>query len=784
MISSLKLTHWKSHEESTVGFGRGSNLFVGQMGSGKTSVLEGVCFALFGTFPNLKNHKLSLEDVVMKQPKAYNDAEAVLEFGAGGKNYTVTRIVRLGKDGKGSTEAFLRENGKLVEGPQTQRVTEAVQSALKVDFELFSRTAYAEQNRIDYFVALPKAERKRQADELLGIDKFEACRANCVSAANKLRGLEAEAKSFLAGADGALLQGEFDEAEKSAAAIESGLAGLREKLRGSEAERDAARSGLDALEKTRSEVESLKRNVAAASAVVSDGSRELGEKKAAAARLSGELGVPVEGAKGSLENAASALARKNDELSQLQNSAGEAQAGAKNAAARLEELRRKSSERALLLKRKSEALAEFPNGIANAIAHASDELEKAQATANAVDAELISVNSAMGTLGVARADCPVCGSPLTEEHKRNLEAEKAQALQKLRESKTLQAKLVSGCKAALRELEEKRLALSRTEERLSELLNADSEFEAAKLSLAREEERKKQLEERTEKLRQELRGMEGEVSKKRELAAAAAEISRLNEKISAARAQAEISEKKLSSIAFSQGALDAKRKGLEALLSAISEIAATEKAHAASLAEKRAFLKTASQKLEAVRRKEGEARGLAQNAEAMQIFQNAVVDTQAELRETLVGAVNEALESTWQMLYPYADYSSLRLNAAEDYSLELQTLGGTWTSIENASGGERSCASLSLRIAFAMVLTPNLSWLVLDEPTHNLDSEAVQKLVMALHDEIPKIFEQVFIITHDEALKEGASAKIYRVQRDKERGGESVVEEIPLGEDE
>jgi DNA repair exonuclease SbcCD ATPase subunit len=79
-----------------------------------------------------------------------------------------------------------------------------------------------------------------------------------------------------------------------------------------------------------------------------------------------------------------------------------------------------------------------------------------------------------------------------------------------------------------------------------------------------------------------------------------------------------------------------------------------------------------------------------------------------------------------------------------------------------------------------MVLTPNLSWLILDEPTHNLDARAVQLLSAALHERLPQVVEQVFIITHDEKLKDGASGKVFFFEREKDSGGRTVVEEISV----
>ena len=65
-------------------------------------------------------------------------------------------------------------------------------------------------------------------------------------------------------------------------------------------------------------------------------------------------------------------------------------------------------------------------------------------------------------------------------------------------------------------------------------------------------------------------------------------------------------------------------------------------------------------------------------------------------------------------------------------------------------------ASLAVRIAFARILAPGLSLLILDEPTHNLDDKAVQTLTEIIQEKISNMLDQIFIITHDERLAEAA----------------------------
>ena len=163
----------------------------------------------------------------------------------------------------------------------------------------------------------------------------------------------------------------------------------------------------------------------------------------------------------------------------------------------------------------------------------------------------------------------------------------------------------------------------------------------------------------------------------------------------------------------------------------------------------------------------------------MDVYKDAVVETQAELRATLGHAINAALNDIWRIFYPYKNYKELRLQATpKDYVFEIRERE-EWKPLETvASGGERSCAALTLRVALAMVLTPNLSWLILDEPTHNLDQQAVNLLSQTLQFRVPEVVTQTFVITHEEALMGSDFAASYKLQRDKANQGATRVEEV------
>ena len=98
----------------------------------------------------------------------------------------------------------------------------------------------------------------------------------------------------------------------------------------------------------------------------------------------------------------------------------------------------------------------------------------------------------------------------------------------------------------------------------------------------------------------------------------------------------------------------------------------------------------------------------------------------------------------------------------------MQEKNTQWRKVEGIlSGGERSCAALSIRMAIALVLTQNIGWMILDEPTHNLDKNTVKKLSEFLKTHLPELVEQVFIITHEKEMEKAASATLYFIEREK-----------------
>ncbi len=217
MIKSIELINWKTHKHTVMNFQKGVNVLVGVMGAGKSSVIDGISFGLFGTFPKLNHKRTTVEELISNRPSVKDDAEVRVTFTIGSDEYTVTRKLNR----KESTSSRLEKNGSYLQ-TQTARVNEEIESLIKVNYDTFSRAVYAEQNGLDYFLELTKGDRKRQMDEMLGLDSFAKAEENATSLINQIKGLIGDEEQMLVKMDREELKSQIDKlaAERDALAKE------------------------------------------------------------------------------------------------------------------------------------------------------------------------------------------------------------------------------------------------------------------------------------------------------------------------------------------------------------------------------------------------------------------------------------------------------------------------------------------------------------------------------------------------------------------------------------
>ncbi|MFC1455070.1 AAA family ATPase [Candidatus Undinarchaeota archaeon] len=732
MISFARLVNWRSHEDSRLEFAKGTNVLIGIIGSGKSSVMDAIAFGLFGTFPAVQSRKLKLEDVLKDKPVIEDSGYVEIGFVANDKEYIVKRKI---KRGRGTQTSELRLDGKLIEGPSSVAVTKRVEELMKIDYEVFSRAIYAEQNQMDYFLRIVRGQRMRKIDELLGIDEFDEVRKNSAKLIN----------SFEEQRDGMeLVVSEIEELEESQRKdVEKNLDILKKDEERKEKE-------FDKLKAKKEEIEKRKRDGDADFVK----SRELKSKIEILSKEVGDSKKVID--VGEIEKRLACIQKERLEIRKKLDGMIASKVSLENELASMKEEKKEAELVDLECKR---ILKNNPS-IGKDLEIRKNELEKIR---NLIPKSESRIEFLDKSLKEFESDnCPLCQTKLDSVKsgslKKELEKERAGLASKTdadRKRMTVLQIEIPKFEKMVKMLEEGKEASKRLEKIGPVILKLD--VDVKRIASA-----KSGLEKDIEKIESDERSLENdiEISKKRkELGKVDEELEKLgfdNKKYKQVVAEYEnvFEEYNLAQVEYNS--IRIKREEVEKEIKRIEE--------------KRKEIERQKEKIEEIEK----------GIEFLAKFQNALKSAQGELRKRFVDNLNRMMSNIWEGLYPYEDFVGARLGIEEgDYVLQLEDINGKWINVEGrVSGGERSSASLVLRMALALGLAPHIRMLILDEPTHNLDKRGIEELAETLRERAAEYIEQVFLITHEEKLEEAVSGNLYRLKRSKKDSGSTVVEEV------
>jgi len=574
-------------------------------------------------------------------------------------------------------------------GPKPRDVNQAVEKAIEINYNLFSRAVYSEQNEIDSFLRLTPSERKTKFDELLDLQRYDIVRGNAVTVSNRLKTIAKD--------KAALVKEQKDSLDKE---------GEKELLK-----------RIESKEKENKELECKAKEKALEAEKLVKESKELEEKEKEFRKIKEELSgkkARVEELKKTVEETKKEAGEKKlEEIKKEQESLME----------KIKELEKKALET-----REKEDVERKKK----------EEFGKEAALSQKKAEELNTHLKEFKGLG---AECPTCRQKLEVETREQLVQETEEGIKK---------------------------AASRLEEVLKKEAEANAVIEKLKKELEKAMEEKEKAREEEIKLGQ-LKEAIVKLAEKEKLAGSVTkEIAEL--------------EKEFKSIDFNEKELlDKRKKAIETKAFAESTRKEIE-ANYRLVKEMKIGIERIEKTKKQIGKWEEKIKTLESSSEKMGFFVNSLIAAQAELREMLIATINEAMHDIWQRIYPYKDYVSAKMDVEKgSYELKAKEKSGNWVRVEGIlSGGERSAAAICIRIAFSLVLARNLSWLILDEPTHNLDKNAVETLgkMMQLH--LPSIVEQVFVITHDDEMKKAASASLYILEREKNEDGATKPVLVPI----
>ena len=679
MISLVELENWKSHKHSVLEFGKGTNVIIGRMGSGKTSVMDAISYALFGTFPALLARRLSQDEVIMSKPTSADSAKVAIEFDYRGESYRIERLLQKSASRK-SNEAKIYRNSNFLAGPKVSDVNERVEEILGINFDLFSRAVYAEQNQIDFFLRLNPSERKEKIDELLAIDKYENAREQAGALANRIKAMALDKEKLLAEQKNRISDAELAELNRRLDEKALHAKELEKKIENSKGAAERLRSEAEKLEKKEREYDGLNSALLKAktraeefSGIISEIEEELGKK-----------GI------GDIEKEAEACRKR---LAEFENGI-----------------------------KKFDGLMEKNNGLS------SNEMQKLKVH----ESRIAEIQENLLQLKGAKASCPICKSALDEKTKRALVAGDEKEIESLQ--KQLKASEVEIEKIGMQRIK-LRQEKGSAENSLRELREKEMQF--------------RNLAEKAGKMANYIKGMQNSAEQQKAI------------------------EKKILELKFNEAELKGARNEYVRETSRIESLHKELEGNAEIIEGIRANIKRIDELKGEMKRMEEDIVNMKAVVEKLSIFTNALKASQGELRNLMIEAINQAMHDVWGKVYPYADYNSAKIDIENgNYEIKVRDARNNWIRVEGIlSGGERSAAAITIRIALSLVLAQNLSWIILDEPTHNLDALAVSEFSKMLKAHLPEFVEQVFIITHDKEMEKAATSRVYIMEREKKEDG-------------
>ncbi len=243
IIHTLELKNFLSHEDSTISFDLGVNLITGKNGAGKSSIIDGIKFALFGD-----TKRGSVQDLVTRNKLETNVA---LGFSVGPDEYRITRAMSVGKSGIKGRDAILTKNGAELARTVTG-VNSAIEGLLGISEDLFLNSVFVEQGEIASLVSENRSVREKTFSHILGLNLLQQFAQDLQEKGKDLRAkLESmrDAEQQLSEVRQRIdhITGEIQEQEKQVRAAETKKAELERKLREADSDLQASRKRVTEL---------------------------------------------------------------------------------------------------------------------------------------------------------------------------------------------------------------------------------------------------------------------------------------------------------------------------------------------------------------------------------------------------------------------------------------------------------------------------------------------------------------------------------------------------------
>jgi exonuclease SbcC len=209
----------------------GADLFavVGPTGAGKTSIIDAITFALYGSVPRLDDRR-AVAPVIAQN---LTEARVRLDFTAGDDEYTAVRVVRATRAGATTREARLQRGDEVLAG-DAKEVTAKVEEVIGLGFDHFTKCVSLPQGQFAQFLHAEPGKRQDLLVRLLDLGLYDR-----VASIARQRAASARSRADIVAGQLERLAGATPDARTAAAARLDELAALARRLANERARVDA-----------------------------------------------------------------------------------------------------------------------------------------------------------------------------------------------------------------------------------------------------------------------------------------------------------------------------------------------------------------------------------------------------------------------------------------------------------------------------------------------------------------------------------------------------------------
>ncbi len=775
IIESLELENIRSHRSTSVRFDEGVTLIEGDVGSGKSSMLKAIQFALFGS-----------GDPRSLLSFGKDEGRVTLSFSVNGRRYAVTRSLHRVGDKVRTTKGYWQDETSVVPMSASQ-LNEKVMEVLGIKgserarrLPIWEYAFYTPQERLKAILS-DREVRSNAISAAFNTQKYKRAVANAQRLTAYLSNEVLKYESY--SSDLEAKEQELKGLQEQAIGIENELKKAEAELEAARAQRDRAKADRDLADKTfnqaalaasqlQHEVDVIGSDVRSHDATIQEIKHRVEENRTKLERIVAELSKPMPGFRPSSDI--------KKEMDELQGRIYSEQLKLTQMKGRLEDYQRALRQLPKSPLRPSRSLQEVEREI--------DEVQDQLNELKSADMELRRFDQSYDEM-TQKGKCPCCGREidrdlavkLKEDATRKRDEIKRQLSQLSERISELRAErdAVADLQRKLDLYESQREGIREMEKELLEMLSDEGLQEQGDVVAAVQEAIEginkridymlSQLKDLGDELNRSIEA-EKEISLRRRLEKErdeieksieddTARIARLKDEVKNKEEQLKVLKERLDdALSKRDAALAAANLAKEAYEAAEERLGEKLSAYR-SLSAGRAYLEERIVSLSREIDDKRDARARAEEAkEVVDWLKGLFIPLVAEIEQEVLARLNQEFQDKFS-----AFFSTLigdpqkKVYIDEEFSPKMEHGGIEMDIDEGPSGGERSSMALAYRLALNEVAREvaglSVDLIILDEPTDGFSSEQLSRfreLIDALN------ARQVIVVSHEKELESAA----------------------------